>query len=823
MRGKAPGPDRWEANHYLSLPPAWWEAFCDLWSLVLRSGHIPATWKQVLIALISKPSGGTRPLGLCQLAWRIGARAVNKSVRAWILSWTEHGSLGSAPSRGIGDAHSRLLWARRAGVQHFIKQDLSKFFDCIDIHAAVMVLQRLGAPTDLCRLISQFYTGQTRLFKFERYFSPRWTQVSRGCIQGCPLSPTIALALGHLWSIHCTVPGTNNLIYVDDRVIWPTSANVASLEAALDKSKEYDQVLGFECRPSKCGVAQPFQDHTLDALSESRGYPVQHSLEILGIVIHFNGETHSLLKLRLRLLVLRLRFLRVCRPSMQVAKQVASSLITSAMVWAAGVAIPDKQELDHIRQELRAVLKPHFTDEAPWFLICAVHGWEFDPAWICQWRALQAAWRFHTNSPEWLDTVPLADAFPRWMQVLPVAAQAIAEHGWEASPTGHEIYRFDVDGNQRCYGFGCDSIQVLRHWLEEAFQHRHLHMCGRVRRSYHRREEGLAVGLDLPRPDASTHYALSAHRLLGKDGSLEQRRAAFATGGTGWYAAAKARLPDSQGITCICGDRLPSRPHLTWRCPGTAALRAGVRIPRDRAEERLFAAPLPPFPGAPAQLDYDNVVEELALHLKGMVETSQVVIVATDGSTHQGVGACAVVTPTAEFAFGDSREDQSAFKFELFALLTLLRSLSQIPLPISCQIYILSDCEAALQAILEPQSCCLPSWALEAAQLCQQIRATGVRLQFQWVPSHNKKREWAPAAPLDAVQCRFLNEKADAAANSCRCRRAARSRRERWFEQRAIAAQWESDVIHIAAAASQLLQRHVALAAQGHAPASHEG
>ena len=577
MRGKAPGPDRWAAEHFLLLPQDWWQAFLNLWHHILKSGSVPLEWRKVMIALVCKPTGGTRPLGFCQIAWRISAKAVNKCLRTWACSWAGHGASGAAPSRSINDAHSRPLLARRAGVCHFVKQDLSSFFDSIDIPAALMLLERLGAPPALCQLIKAFYNGQTRLFKHERYFSPQWVSDCRGCVQGCPFSPTIALALGQLWSVYCSTPRTNNLIYMDDRVLWPcpgTDSPHEVLSVALGKSAEYDKVFGFQCRPSQCAVAQPEHDHMLDDFASEHRYPTTSVLEILGIVLHFNGEHNSLLKLKMRELLLRLRYLRLCRPSLNVAKQVAGSLIASAMVWASGVAMPERQEIDLIRSELWPVLRPHFTDETPWFMVCAIHGWEWDPLWLCQWRALQAAWRFERVPPAWLETVPIADAFPTWMSILPVAAETMAEQGWEVSPRGHAISRVDSQGTLRTFEFGCGAISVLRNWFEEASQHHALHKCGRVKNFLHRREEGLAVGLDLPKPPAECQFALRGHKLLGKDGPLEIRRAAHATGGTGWHVAAKTASP-TPNANCL----------LVW-CTQPEPPTFGVELPADGSVEK---------------------------------------------------------------------------------------------------------------------------------------------------------------------------------------------------------------------------------------------
>ncbi|CAE6950031.1 pol [Symbiodinium sp. CCMP2592] len=301
MRNKAAGPDQWTAEQLLRLPTAWWEAFLQLWLFILQNGSVPECWRRVIVTLVRKPAGGTRPLGLCSIAWRVGTRAINRSLRGWVQSWAEHGALGAAPARGVGDAHARLMLARRAGARHFLKQDLSHFFDSIHVGTAVHLLNRLGAPPELGRLLVSFYGGQQRLFKHERYLHDQWTPVSIGCIQGCPLSPTIALAFGHLWSRFCATPGTNNLIFIDDRVLWPLpgSAQPARLlDAALDKSTEFDSIFGFKCRPSKCAVAQPPGEDVLTAFASAKGYEVQHTLEILGIVMHLEEESNSLLPMR---------------------------------------------------------------------------------------------------------------------------------------------------------------------------------------------------------------------------------------------------------------------------------------------------------------------------------------------------------------------------------------------------------------------------------------------------------------------------------------------------------------------------------------------
>ena len=103
-------------------------------------------------------------------------------------------------------------------------------------------------------------------------------------------------------------------------------------------------------------------------------------------------------------------------------------------------------------------------------------------------------------------------------------------------------------------------------------------------------------------------------------------------------------------VECMCGTRSPSRPHLVWSCPQTEGLRWGIIRPDNRAQERLFAAPLVQYPAAPESREYHSFLTALSLHLASLAGSEEDVIVATDGSSEKGVGACAVATTHKAFA-----------------------------------------------------------------------------------------------------------------------------------------------------------------------------
>ena len=810
MKHKACGPDSWSAGDLLKLPFTWWQAFCALWQVVYRRSCIPHQWKHITIVLIPKRGEESRPIGLCSIAWRIGAKVVNWRLRNWLGGWITSDTLGAAPGRGTYDAHVRLQRARANGVRQFIKQDLSSFFDTIDVRAATMLLERMGAPPALGILISEFYRAQRRIFKSERYYSSEWIQVSRGVVQGCPLSPTIALAFGHLWAQFCATPQTCRLIFIDDRVLWAKPGTLRvdqALAMALDKCQVFDRLFGFHCRAQKCAVVQPPGDTTLQALADERHYPCEHTLQILGVELQLDGSPDSLLKLQLDLVLCRLRYLRLCSASVRVKKLVYSSLVTSVLTWAAGVALPDPKEVARVRADTQAMLQPQLAKDAPFVLVWAAHGWQFEPQCVLNWRAVQVALRVVARPPVWLREEEPSGTLPPWQQLVPVAADVCRHLGWTLSQAGSAITRVDDYGVSRVFLPGVDHFRILRDWVIDAFKQKAILDTARVRQNYHRADPSRACGLALPRPAPNARYALLGHASLATDDNLAVRRAALASGGSGWYAAARKQVPRQFEVICCCGLKWPSRPHVTWNCACTSQFRSRLELPTDRAQERLFAAPLLELPAAPAAEPLGDLVPKLVQHLEALLRQDAEVVVATDGSSDEDVGAMAIVTTYADFACGDSAEDQSPFKFELLALLTLFRALVRVQA--SGRVRVLTDCQAAQQAVANPEACCLGVSAREAADLFRLLQSSRLSVSLHWVPSHNKQQSWVPPSGLLAGECRALNDKADSAANACRVCRAADSNRVAWHRDKRRAMKWECDVIFAAAQGSELLQEHV--------------
>ena len=349
MMGKAPGPDGWTPELLALLPELWWDAAARCWNRCIQTGHFPKQWRRATVALLHKRKDETRPIALCSVIWRAGARSIAAGLRKWCESWCHHGALGAAPGRSTSCAHARLKLARAQGATAFVQQDLSSFFDSMDVTAVCLLLRRFSAPPSLCTILQAFYAEPSRVFRIGQWHSSCWTSCTRGFLQGCPLSPMVSLLIGAAWSLYTNgsrdaqgflsldPAATDNLIFVDDRVLWPTQHAASPLLAvreALARSDAFDAAFCFQCKPSKCAVAACPGVHTLANLALQRGYKQVQCLEVLGVSFDLASDQSSPLRLSLQGLLRKLRLLRNLNPCLEVKRLVLQSLVHAALFWA---------------------------------------------------------------------------------------------------------------------------------------------------------------------------------------------------------------------------------------------------------------------------------------------------------------------------------------------------------------------------------------------------------------------------------------------------------------------------------------------------------
>ena len=124
----------------------------------------------------------------------------------------------------------------------------------------------------------------------------------------------------------------------------------------------------------------------------------------------------------------------------------------------------------------------------------------------------------------------------------------------------------DEQGVLRVFQLGFESHRVLREWLQNLYRKEALAATGRVRRSYHRRDPNLAVGLDLPAPLPQSRVLAAGHKAVWRaSSSRPYQLASLASGGSCWYYYSLRR--GALNEFTVCGLPSPSRPRFTLVLP----------------------------------------------------------------------------------------------------------------------------------------------------------------------------------------------------------------------------------------------------------------
>ena len=111
------------------------------------------------------------------------------------------------------------------------------------------------------------------------------------------------------------------------------------------------------------------------------------------------------------------------------------------------------------------MLKPQFAKDTSFALVCAVHGWQFDPQCILYQRALQVALSVAACPPLWLKEDEPGGPIPQWQDLVPVAADVCHKLGWTISQHGSSIVRVDDYGITRTFLPGVDHCRAVQTFL----------------------------------------------------------------------------------------------------------------------------------------------------------------------------------------------------------------------------------------------------------------------------------------------------------------------------------------------------------------------
>ena len=242
---RAGGSDDLAPDDLALLPLSWWDSLARLWKVVIDTGRVPDIWARVCMILLGKASGGHRVLGIAAIAWRIGGKALVKSLAPWCATWAREELAGGMPGRTAHSVHARLRfdWNRAKVDKQYLGvmlTDLSKCFDTVSHKQIMAILDALGAPIEIIRLIEQFYAHSIRLMTMEGASTKAWFAVKHGVLQGCPFSMLLLAALMRVWIALMDVkaPNCSKGVYVDDRSIWSRARNTQQVAADIALAME---------------------------------------------------------------------------------------------------------------------------------------------------------------------------------------------------------------------------------------------------------------------------------------------------------------------------------------------------------------------------------------------------------------------------------------------------------------------------------------------------------------------------------------------------------------------------------------------------------
>eukprot|EP00973_Karenia_brevis_P095876 12429565-Karenia_brevis.AAC.1 len=296
--------------------------------------------------------------------------AALRQLVSWIEEWAPPELAGGMPGRDarivhdwcfddIEDAYSAAGKGNFAG----FKRDLRKCFYHVTVEQGLYVLQKLGAPPQLIRIMRSFYARMRMWVDARGVTAKDPIHPNRGLIAGCPASCLILNALMACWVWALRPTGTRAVAYIDDRKIWTRSSKpLQALRKANDITESFDSDCKFVNNSDKgelfgmtVKTRQQLQPLAA-ALAPKIG--VCDKFTMLGVVYSSSRTRHVQLNCSGRKGQLQDRVRVVCQ-RIQMAtnrtdlrKQLVKTLMLAATSWAGAYNRPSRKVLQQWTRDI---------------------------------------------------------------------------------------------------------------------------------------------------------------------------------------------------------------------------------------------------------------------------------------------------------------------------------------------------------------------------------------------------------------------------------------------------------------------------------------
>lgn len=209
--------------------------------------------------LVRKSSGGKRGIVMASVRNRVVERALLDTLQTKSdfvkLVNTQPTSVGGVPNRSVPHGLQLIDDAFNDGKVHFVRSDISGFFDGIPKDKVLQAISGDIADSEFMELLGRAATvvlnNETRLGEDRKVFPTD----SEGVAQGSPLSPLFGNILLHEFDKKLNGRGVTCIRFIDDFVIMSNSER--RCRRAFKSAENYLNGLGLKCHDPYSGTSSP--------------------------------------------------------------------------------------------------------------------------------------------------------------------------------------------------------------------------------------------------------------------------------------------------------------------------------------------------------------------------------------------------------------------------------------------------------------------------------------------------------------------------------------------------------------------------------------
>ena len=155
---------------------------------------MPETWVNVRTRLIPKPIGGSRPISITAVCWRLTVGCFLEQYVRWVIEWVHSSLVGAILGFDFND--NVILHRFEQDLDDAVDDltlagasvDLSKFFDHVDLEVCLRALEYLGLCKKLANKMREFYARVTQWFGDDKTMHLDPIHRTKSILQECSMS-----------------------------------------------------------------------------------------------------------------------------------------------------------------------------------------------------------------------------------------------------------------------------------------------------------------------------------------------------------------------------------------------------------------------------------------------------------------------------------------------------------------------------------------------------------------------------------------------------------------------------------------------------------